>query len=254
MYLECDIRKRFNSRKSVFDLNVRFSSSSSSVVLFGPSGSGKSLTLMGLSGLIRPDRGYVEVEGSTYFNSSQKIDVPARKRGLGVVFQDYALFPNLSVRENVEFGLKKMFRPLTRTQKERVDELLKMFRLESLSGHRPHEISGGQGQRVALARALARGPGFLLLDEPFSALDQPLRKKMREDLTRIQEHFSMPMVIVSHDLEDVEAFADTLVALDQGRVMAVIDYRTERKSGKRAMDIVGPLYEAAHINGFCSGK
>jgi molybdate transport system ATP-binding protein len=254
MYLECDIRKKFNCRKGSFELNARFCSSSSSVVLFGPSGSGKTLTLMGLSGLITPDNGYVVVEGKTYFNAEQKINVPARERGLGVVFQDYALFPYLTVRENVEFGLKKLLRPLTRAQKKRVDELMSLFRLDSLSGHRPGEISGGQSQRVALARALANNPNFLLLDEPFTALDQPLRMKMREDLKRIQEHFSMPMVMVSHDLEDVEAFADTLVALAHGRVMAVIDYKAERTGGKRAMDILGPLYEAADINGFYCGN
>lgn len=248
MSVKCDIKVRLFSDRSVFTLNARFSCRTPSIMLFGPSGSGKSLTLMALAGLLRPESGTITLQEKVFFDSKRKINIPARKRKVGILFQDYALFPHLSVRHNVGFGLKTMFLPLNKKQKNKVSEFLEMFGLENQADKKPHQLSGGQRQRVALARALVSGPDLLLLDEPFSALDQPLRIKMRQELKNILSEFDMPMVMVSHDLEDVEVFGETLVAFGHGQVQDILDYRALRKRGKQTVDILKPLYDAANAN------
>jgi molybdate transport system ATP-binding protein len=254
MLVECNIKVRLSGSKSVFELYTCFKTSSSSIVFFGPSGSGKSLTLMILAGLIVPDSGRVKFEEQILFDSDKKINIPARSRKVGLLFQDYALFPHLNVKDNVGFGLKKLFRPLSRKQKNTVSELLDMFGLENQAVKMPHELSGGQRQRVALARALVSNPDLLLLDEPFSSLDQPLRVRMREELEKILKEFSMPMIMVSHDLEDVETFANTLVSFGHGRVLEVLDFRAEQKSGRSSVEIVRNLYDVANVNGLTEVK
>jgi len=226
-----------------FGLQASFSAAASSVVLFGPSGSGKTLTLMALAGLLRPERGRIAVEGRALFDSAAGVDLPARRRGVGMVFQDYALFPHLTLRGNVAFGLRGALpgRP-DREAARRVEELIVMCGLAGLEERRPHELSGGQRQRAALARALAPRPGLLLLDEPFAALDQPLRARMRAELIRIREAVGVPMVMVTHDPQDVEAFAETLVAFGHGRVREVLDWRARRASGESPEEILGPLF------------
>lgn len=249
MFVECRITASLSGAETGFDLDVGFAASSSSIVLFGPSGSGKTLTLMALAGLLTPLTGMISVRGATFFDSRAGVNVPARKRGVGVVFQDYALFPHLTVRDNVAFGLKHPFRPLGHDQRRKVDELLELFGIAALAGRRPHQISGGQRQRTALARALAPNPRLLLLDEPFTALDQPLRARMRKELALILERFDVPMVMVSHDLEDVDALAQTIVVFGHGRVMEVLDYRARRASGESAAVVLEPLFAAAEGNG-----
>lgn len=218
MRLQLDIRKQLPSRGRVFELRSRFSTADRHVVLFGPSGSGKSLTLNALAGLLTPDSGVIAVDGVTFFDSAQGVDLPARERRVGYVFQDYALFPHLSVRRNVAFGLKKLGRRLTKEHSEQVEEMLSLLGLAGIAGNMPAEISGGQRQRSALARALVTKPGLLLLDEPFSALDEPLRKAMRQEVLRILEYFDMPLVLVTHDPADVAMFGSTVVMAKDGRV------------------------------------
>ena len=249
MLLRCDITTRFTGDAGGFELDASFQASSTSIVLFGPSGSGKTLTLMTLAGLLTPRAGHISVRGVTFYDSRAGVNVPARKRNVGVVFQDYALFPHLTVRENVAFGLKRPFRPLNTEQRRKVEELLELFGIAALTGQRPYQLSGGQRQRTALARALAPNPRLLLLDEPFTALDQPLRAKMREELAQIQKRFDVPMVMVTHDLADVEIFAQSLVAFGHGRVLEVLDYQGRRSGGESAGDILTPLFEAANGNG-----
>jgi molybdate transport system ATP-binding protein len=240
----CDIEARVTAPGAEFRLQASFKATSKRVALFGPSGSGKSLTLMALAGLLTPQSGRIEVRGQTFFDATTGVNVPARKRKIGMVFQDYALFPHLTVRENVSFGLKPFIGSLSPRHDVRVDELLELCGLADLTHQRPTQISGGQRQRTALARALATEPDLLLLDEPFTALDQPLREKMRAELFAILERFDLPMVMVSHDLDDVDHFAQTLVAFGRGRVLDVVAYE-ERRRTETARQILEPLFQAA---------
>lgn len=240
----CDIDTRVSAPGVEFRLQASFETSSRRIALFGPSGSGKSLTLMALAGLLTPRQGRIEVRGRTFFDSKAKVNVPARRRNVGMLFQDYALFPHLSVYDNIAFGLKPVFGPLNQEHRARVDQLLELCGLSVQARQRPAQISGGQRQRTALARALATGPELLLLDEPFTALDQPLREKMRAELFTILERFDIPMVMVSHDLDDVDHFAQTLVAFGQGRVLEVVDYESRRRT-ESPRQILDPLFQAA---------
>jgi molybdate transport system ATP-binding protein len=227
MDITVEIEKRLSSRGREFTLRASFSASDEFVVLFGPSGSGKTLTLRALSGLMRPDAGRIEVDGRVLFDARKRIHVPARRRGIGYLFQDYALFPHLNVADNVAFGLNRTWRgTLPADERHRVAELLEVFGLGRLAASAPAELSGGQRQRVALARALACRPKLLLLDEPFAALDQPMRAKMRDNLKAVQQHFHVPAVLISHDPDDVEALADTLVVFEEGRVSRVWPFRS----------------------------
>jgi molybdate transport system ATP-binding protein len=242
--IACDFNVRVCGCGAEFELHSRFRTNSRRIALFGPSGSGKSLTLMALAGLLTPGSGHIEVRGRTFFESKSGVNIPARKRNVGMLFQDYALFPHLSVRDNVAFGLKPTFGLMKPAHHTRIDELLELCGLTKLAGLRPHQISGGQRQRTALARALAPGPDLLLLDEPFTALDQPLRERMRDELSAILERFDIPMIMVSHDLDDVDHFAQTLVAFGQGRVLDVVDYQARRKN-ESPRQILDPLFLAA---------
>jgi len=192
------------------------------VVIFGPSGSGKSVTLQAIAGLIRPTRGHIRLGGRTLFNSATGFSMPTRSRRIGYVFQDYALFPHLTVLENAGYALRAWPRPLSREARERILYMLDVFGIADLAGSMPYELSGGQQQRVALARALLRDPEVILLDEPFSAMDFLLRDKMREELAAMQVRFNVPIILITHDLEDVRTFADTLVIFRHGVVANVL--------------------------------
>jgi molybdate transport system ATP-binding protein len=223
MNLLVDIKKRLWSEQRVFSLEVAFASDQDVVVLFGPSGAGKSLTLQAIAGLITPDAGRIVVGERVLFDAAAKIRVPARHRDVGYVFQDYALFPHLTVAQNVSFGLKRGW-PwyLPRGDRLRLEEVLDIFELTPLQGSLPRDLSGGQRQRVALARALIRRPSLLLLDEPFSALDALLRAKMRRELLKVQARFNVPVILITHDPEDVAALAETVVVYEAGRISQVL--------------------------------
>ena len=215
---DVSLRKSLASGGHRFELDVAFSSAAPRLVLFGPSGAGKSLTLQAMAGLLRPDGGRVALDGDTLFDSQAAIDVPARLRGLGYLFQEYALFPHLTVRQNVAFGLDTGWRnPRRRVVSPVVDRWLETLELGSLGDRYPDELSGGQRQRTALARTLAGAPRALLLDEPFAALDTPLRVKLRDELRELQARLALPMLLITHDEADVEAFADEVVHLEAGR-------------------------------------
>ena len=206
MLFEVEIEKKLENGSRCFKLHCGFSTDDDSVVLFGPSGSGKSLTLKAIAGLLTPDKGRIRVGGETLFDSASNVNIPSRERRMGFVFQHYALLPHLNVRANVAFGLKRPLRRLTATANETVDGLLDLFGLEAVAEALPREISGGQQQRVAVARALALEPRILLLDEPFSALDQPLKIIMRQELKRLLDRFGIPLVMVTHDPDEVDGF------------------------------------------------
>ena len=221
MQFELDIAARLRSGAETFRLDARFSVSDRALVLFGPSGSGKTLTLKAVAGLLTPDAGVIRLDGEDLFNAERGVDVPTRRRQVGYVFQDYALFPHLTVRDNIGFGLRSLLRGLSAEDARRVDELMEAFGLQSLAGQRPASLSGGQRQRTALARALAPAPRLLLLDEPFSALDQPLRLRMRDELSDALARFDIPIVMVTHDPDEAQAFAETVVVYDQGAVASI---------------------------------
>jgi molybdate transport system ATP-binding protein len=223
MNISVDIKKQLWSGRRVFRLEAAFASDKGFVVLFGPSGAGKSLTLQAIAGLITPDEGRIVVGERTLFDSHLEIRVPARYRDVGYVFQDYALFPHRTVAQNVSFGLKRGW-PwyLPRGERLRLEEVLEIFELTPLKDSLPRDLSGGQRQRVALARAIIRRPSLLLLDEPFSSLDALLRGKMRQELLKIKERFAIPVVLITHDPEDVAALAETVVVYEPGRVSQIM--------------------------------
>jgi molybdate transport system ATP-binding protein len=186
------------------------------LVLFGPSGAGKTTVLRCLAGLERPDAGRIAFDGRTWFDATRRAALPAQQRALGYLGQEYALFPHLDVRRNVEYGLSAL---AAAERRRRSDELLRAFGLEGLERRRPAELSGGQQQRVALARALARQPKLLLLDEPLSALDVPSRGALRAELGRRLRALGIPVVLVTHDWVDALALGDELAVMASGEIL-----------------------------------
>jgi molybdate transport system ATP-binding protein len=184
------------------------------LVLFGPSGAGKSLTLKMISGLVRPDSGVVTMAGEPVFDSGAGIDVPIRNRATGYLFQDYALFPHMSVFDNIAYGINDGRADVG----ARVGELIKVMRLTGLERRYPRELSGGQKQRTALARTLATSPRVLLLDEPFSALDYQVREKLRADLLNIHAIFPITTIVVTHDLEEAFMLSERIAVINGGRI------------------------------------
>ena len=208
--IEFDLQKRLVSRHG----ELAFSAAATirageRVALFGPSGAGKTTLLRMLAGLTRPDSGRLVVGDEVWFDAARGIDLPPQRRRIGLVFQDYALFPHLTVRGNLAFAAHTP---------ARVDELLALMGLEALANRKPDTLSGGQKQRVALARALAWEPALLLLDEPLSALDPALRSRLQQELLRVHEALKLTTVLVSHDLAEVFRLASRVIRLEDGVV------------------------------------
>jgi molybdate transport system ATP-binding protein len=219
MPLTVDIRKTFVSAERRFTLDVSFATTNQRVVLFGPSGAGKSLTLQAIAGLQHPDEGTITLNGAALFDSARGIDLKPQLRSFAYLFQDYALFPHLNVRQNIAFGLHPgWLNPRARVRHPEVDYWLNALDLHGVAGNHPAQLSGGQKQRVALARALVAQPQLLLLDEPFSALDYALRQRMRRELSDLQTRLDIPMLLITHDPDDVAAFGDQVVQIIDGRV------------------------------------
>lgn len=245
--LDITLRKRFQGRGATFALDASFSVPPDNriAVLFGPSGSGKTLTLHCIAGLVIPDEGRVRVGDAVLFDAEAGVQVPVRERRTGYMFQDYALFPHLSVASNIAFGLTGVIaRRMPRGVRERVKELLDFFGLSTLAESMPAAISGGQRQRVALARALAVRPRILLLDEPFSALDPLLRVRMRRELRGMLEQLGLPAVIITHDPDDVDTFADALILYCRGKTYPTPEFRAERGRHASAAGCLTALLEA----------
>jgi ABC-type sulfate/molybdate transport systems ATPase subunit len=191
-----------------FRLELSIAVATETVAIVGPSGAGKSTVLRAVAGLLRPESGRVALDDDVWFDSSTRVDRAPEDRSVGMVFQQYALFPHLSVQKNIEFG-----------GKERSAELLERFGIAHLARARPPQLSGGERQRVALARALARSPKVLLLDEPLSALDPQTRDVVRAELVGHLERLALPTLLVSHDVADAVALADRVGVIRDGRII-----------------------------------
>jgi molybdate transport system ATP-binding protein len=181
--------------------------------LYGPSGAGKTTLLRIIAGLLQPEEGIIEVNGETWLNTYKKINLPVQKRNIGFVFQDYALFPNMTVRENLLFALPP------KVDKHKVDELITMMDLQNLSCQKPEILSGGQKQRVALARALVREPKILLLDEPLSALDDVIRHNLQAELKKVHQQYHLTTLLVSHHVHEIYKLAQHVIRIEAGQIV-----------------------------------
>ena len=215
MSLIVDIRKDLGS----FKLDVQFAAENGVTSLLGASGCGKSMTLKCIAGIEKPDEGHIELEGRVLFDAKGHINLPPQQRRVGYLFQNYALFPNMTVRQNILCGLSR--EKDRRRKAERLEEMLRMLRLEGLERHKPHQLSGGQQQRVALARILVSDPQLLLLDEPFSALDGHLRDALKIELRDILDRFGREVLMVTHDRTEAYNMSQAVAVMDAGRLLAL---------------------------------
>ena len=214
MGLYVDIEKRMGD----FHLQVQFQAERETLALLGASGCGKSVTLKCIAGIMTPDRGRIVLNGRVLFDSEKKIALTPQQRRVGYLFQQYALFPNMTVEQNILCGI----RAGSRSEKRALAaEKLRMFRLEGLEKKHPAQLSGGQQQRVAIARALVNRPKVLLLDEPLAALDLKLRKDMQIELKRIQQQVGITFIYVTHDQEEALTMSDTIVVMDKGSIQQI---------------------------------
>ncbi len=233
MSLSVNVKKRFPD----FSLDVRFESSASRIGILGASGCGKSMTLKCIAGIETPDQGEILLGPRVMYRSADRTCVKPQKRNIGYLFQNYALFPTMTVAKNVGAGLKGS----RRQKEERVREMLHTFQLEGLEERLPGELSGGQQQRVALARIMAYEPEVILLDEPFSALDQFLKDRLQQELYEMLESYAGTVILVSHDRDEIYRFSEELLVMDRGRVIT---------GGKTRELFADPGYlEAARLTG-----
>ncbi len=200
------------------------------VTLYGSSGAGKTSTLRILAGLLSADKGKIVLNGNTWLDTDNKIDITPQKRRIGYVFQDYALFPNMTVRKNLEYALEKG------QDKNIIKELVDIVELEDLQDRNPETLSGGQKQRVALARALVRTPEVLLLDEPLSALDQKMRSKLQDYILKLHKQYNLTTILVSHDVGEIVKMSDKIYCLEDGIISRegnpITIFTNDRLSGK----------------------
>ena len=215
MSLFVDVRKDFGN----FKLDVTFTAENGITSLLGASGCGKSMTLKCIAGIEKPDEGRIELDGDVLFDSERGINLPPQQRKVGYLFQSYALFPNMTVRQNILCGL---CREHDRQVKEkRLQEMLRLLQLEGLEKHRPSQLSGGQQQRVALARILVSDPHMLLLDEPFSALDYHLRDSLKIELRDLLQDFGREVLMVTHDRNEAYNMSSMIAIMDKGRLLCI---------------------------------
>ena len=215
MSLQVRIQKRLGS----FLLDVDFEAENEVTCLLGASGCGKSMTLKCIAGIEKPDAGHIELDGRVLFDSEKGINLPPQKRLVGYLFQNYALFPNMSVRQNILCGLS---REKDRTAREkRLKDMLRLMQLEGLENHKPHQLSGGQQQRVALARILVSDPQLLLLDEPFSALDGHLRDALKIELRDLLQRYGHEVLMVTHDRTEAYNMSSRIAVMHEGRLLTV---------------------------------
>ena len=212
MSIYVDIEKDLGS----FCLKAKFEVGDETLALLGPSGCGKSMTLRCIAGIEKPDRGRIVVDGVTVFDSEKKINLSPQLRHTGFLFQNYALFPNMTVLKNIQAGAKREKDPSKR--QDMIRTVMDRFDLEPLADRYPHQLSGGQQQRVALARILVSSPRVLLLDEPFSALDSHLRFKLEQEVRKVIRQFGKTVLLVSHDRNEVYRMSDSVAIMESGKI------------------------------------
>ncbi|EJV0355333.1 sulfate/molybdate ABC transporter ATP-binding protein [Campylobacter coli] len=209
--IKIDIKLPINTAKGKKQLELNTCLKANEITaIFGESGAGKTTLLKIIAGLIKPEFGRIEVGDELWFDTQKNINLSIQKRKIGFVFQDYALFPNMSVKENISYAA---------TSKQKAEELLSLMNLENLAKIYPKNLSGGQAQRVALARALAREPQILLLDEPLSALDFKMRSFLQDELVKILQHFKITTLLVSHDLAEIYKLSHRILELSDGKII-----------------------------------
>lgn len=212
--IDLHARKRLAADWNSFELDLDLQISEGEFVnLYGKSGAGKTTTLRMLAGLSKPDEGHLRVGNETWFDSIHGVNVPPQHRRIGFVFQDYALFPNMSVRRNLAYAGHGT------ADKEKINAILDQMDLGHLAERKPHTLSGGQKQRVALARALMRNPKLLLLDEPLSALDSSTRSRIQDDIKKMHERLGMTTILVSHELSEIFKLCSRMIVIDQGKIL-----------------------------------
>ena len=214
MAIEVKIQRKLNT----FELNIDFKSDSKRIGILGASGCGKSMTLKSIAGIEPPESGLIKIEGKTVYDSENKVNLKPQKRNIGYLFQNYALFPTMTVEKNIAAGLKGK----KQENAKRVREMIEKFQLTGLEKRFPAELSGGQQQRVALARIMAYKPDVILLDEPFSALDMYLKDRLQQELQELFEDYEGTVIMVSHSRDEVYRFSEELLIIDQGQIVREI--------------------------------
>ena len=242
---EIKLKKRLSGTGGDFDLNLNLSIVEDDFIsLFGPSGSGKTTVLRCIAGLTDPDEGFIKFGNKVWFDSAKKINLTPQERNVGLVFQEYALFPHFTVRENLEYALDKG------QDRKIIDELLYISDLKELSDSKPQRLSGGQKQRLALARAFVRKPSILLLDEPMCALDRSTRRKIQIEILKLYKRYNIPIIIVSHDMTDVFKLAQKTVMLENGKIMNSGTFSEMfNKESDRKSEFVGEIISVQKNNG-----
>ena len=216
--LHARLQKRFQASpgSAEFSLDLEFEARPGITVLFGPSGAGKTLALDSIAGFVKPDEGRVLLDNQILFDGLARVSLPPQKRHCGYVFQNYALFPNMTLRQNLEFALHG--RPRLERHR-RVNQMLERFHLEDMQARHPHELSGGQKQRCSIARALIGAPRVLLLDEPARGLDAPLLADLYKIIRQVRDEYHIPIVLVTHDLDECIELGDEIVVVREGRMV-----------------------------------
>ena len=208
--VDISIKRSFEN----FNLNFKYKSECKRIGILGCSGSGKTLTLKTIAGIEDADNGFIKIENNTLYDSRNKINLKPQKRSVGYLFQNYALFPNMTVKENILSGMK-------RDSSKNINNIIKAFRLEGLENNLPNQLSGGQQQRCALARIIANNPEAILLDEPFSALDESLKEELKREIEKILGNFKGTVIVVSHNKDEIYTMTDELIILDKGNIVEI---------------------------------